>query len=154
MAQRGYLGQQGRFHVLSRDKRLDRLDPCREGRLHEIFTFSDEEPELVAPAPVVQLPDELELLVLARGDQAASEPSADLAFSAIAPKACGSLTARSASTLRSSSISAFFKPATNWLYESPFARAAALIRMIQSRDRKSTRLNSSHGYISYAVFCL
>src|SRR2546422_3102961 len=22
-----------------------------------------------------------------------------------------------------------------------------------SRDRKSTRLNSSHGYISYAVFC-
>src|SRR2546422_7747920 len=24
----------------------------------------------------------------------------------------------------------------------------------QPRDRKSTRLNSSHGYISYAVFCL
>src|SRR2546429_6830017 len=24
----------------------------------------------------------------------------------------------------------------------------------KSRDRKSTRLNSSHGYISYAVFCL
>src|SRR3989449_7655492 len=24
----------------------------------------------------------------------------------------------------------------------------------QRRDRKSTRLNSSHGYISYAVFCL
>src|SRR2546422_6456271 len=24
----------------------------------------------------------------------------------------------------------------------------------QARDRKSTRLNSSHGYISYAVFCL
>src|SRR2546429_5974023 len=24
----------------------------------------------------------------------------------------------------------------------------------QSQDRKSTRLNSSHGYISYAVFCL
>src|SRR2546422_2678123 len=23
-----------------------------------------------------------------------------------------------------------------------------------TRDRKSTRLNSSHGYISYAVFCL
>src|SRR5687768_2766708 len=28
----------------------------------------------------------------------------------------------------------------------------AALRM--SRDRKSTRLNSSHGYISYAVFCL
>src|SRR2546422_6566651 len=25
---------------------------------------------------------------------------------------------------------------------------------LQDRDRKSTRLNSSHGYISYAVFCL
>src|SRR2546422_4530897 len=30
-----------------------------------------------------------------------------------------------------------------------------VIRHKQSiRDRKSTRLNSSHGYISYAVFCL
>src|SRR2546422_4462413 len=27
-------------------------------------------------------------------------------------------------------------------------------RLYQMRDRKSTRLNSSHGYISYAVFCL
>src|SRR2546429_4484760 len=26
--------------------------------------------------------------------------------------------------------------------------------IIAFRDRKSTRLNSSHGYISYAVFCL
>src|SRR5687768_10896434 len=26
--------------------------------------------------------------------------------------------------------------------------------VIEIRDRKSTRLNSSHGYISYAVFCL
>src|SRR2546429_2811910 len=27
-------------------------------------------------------------------------------------------------------------------------------RCTLERDRKSTRLNSSHGYISYAVFCL
>src|SRR2546422_6837682 len=27
-------------------------------------------------------------------------------------------------------------------------------RKHRHRDRKSTRLNSSHGYISYAVFCL
>src|SRR2546429_5928272 len=27
-------------------------------------------------------------------------------------------------------------------------------RSDQPQDRKSTRLNSSHGYISYAVFCL
>src|SRR2546422_8557074 len=34
------------------------------------------------------------------------------------------------------------------------ARAAALAGPVLDRDRKSTRLNSSHGYISYAVFCL
>src|SRR2546422_6358763 len=28
------------------------------------------------------------------------------------------------------------------------------LRRLRRRDRKSTRLNSSHGYISYAVFCL
>src|SRR2546422_4022715 len=27
-------------------------------------------------------------------------------------------------------------------------------REVKDQDRKSTRLNSSHGYISYAVFCL
>src|SRR5687768_18190519 len=26
--------------------------------------------------------------------------------------------------------------------------------LVRAADRKSTRLNSSHGYISYAVFCL
>src|SRR2546422_5530557 len=30
----------------------------------------------------------------------------------------------------------------------------ALLVSISRPDRKSTRLNSSHGYISYAVFCL
>src|SRR5256884_825820 len=29
-----------------------------------------------------------------------------------------------------------------------------LLKLVDLRDRKSTRLNSSHGYISYAVFCL
>src|SRR2546429_7295132 len=32
--------------------------------------------------------------------------------------------------------------------------ADGLSEAITTRDRKSTRLNSSHGYISYAVFCL
>src|SRR5256884_5839062 len=37
----------------------------------------------------------------------------------------------------------------------PAVHAQAAIRWrLASRDRKSTRLNSSHGYISYAVFCL
>src|SRR2546422_8578053 len=38
------------------------------------------------------------------------------------------------------------------------AEAGFSLTMLSSRrdhrDRKSTRLNSSHGYISYAVFCL
>src|ERR1041385_9336913 len=34
------------------------------------------------------------------------------------------------------------------------ARSAAGARPCPGIDRKSTRLNSSHGYISYAVFCL
>src|SRR2546422_6671762 len=33
-------------------------------------------------------------------------------------------------------------------------RAVSFNEEKASRDRKSTRLNSSHGYISYAVFCL
>src|SRR2546422_3998741 len=33
-------------------------------------------------------------------------------------------------------------------------RDGAVLRTETLRDRKSTRLNSSHGYISYAVFCL
>src|SRR5438128_8814996 len=31
---------------------------------------------------------------------------------------------------------------------------AELVDHVEHRDRKSTRLNSSHGSISYAVFCL
>src|SRR2546422_2194288 len=34
------------------------------------------------------------------------------------------------------------------------ADGGALAAAGRRRDRKSTRLNSSHGYISYAVFCL
>src|SRR2546422_5417195 len=33
-------------------------------------------------------------------------------------------------------------------------RQLAVLRQDGEADRKSTRLNSSHGYISYAVFCL
>src|SRR2546422_1825739 len=35
-------------------------------------------------------------------------------------------------------------------YQGPYRPS----RRCRPRDRKSTRLNSSHGYISYAVFCL
>src|SRR2546422_3312347 len=32
--------------------------------------------------------------------------------------------------------------------------APSSFSVVEPTDRKSTRLNSSHGYISYAVFCL
>src|SRR5699024_12674965 len=35
-----------------------------------------------------------------------------------------------------------------------FFHASALMAIFMTRDRKSTRLNSSHVSISYAVFCL
>src|SRR2546422_1996800 len=58
---------------------------------------------------------------------------------------------------------------TTWVEESGFldgpvmitnthsvgvVRDAVIQWRVAHRDRKSTRLNSSHGYISYAVFCL
>src|SRR2546429_5273527 len=35
-----------------------------------------------------------------------------------------------------------------------FSRSRWFGHRLATSDRKSTRLNSSHGYISYAVFCL
>src|SRR5205814_498339 len=70
-----------------------------------------------------------------RGLLAQAFSSAERACSAILPNAAGSLTARSASTFRSSGISALRSPATNWLYDMPSRRAAALMRMIQSRRK-------------------
>src|SRR2546429_5939275 len=39
-------------------------------------------------------------------------------------------------------------------YDLIISRRNIPIPTATKRDRKSTRLNSSHGYISYAVFCL
>src|SRR2546422_4702193 len=55
--------------------------------------------------------------------------------------------------------------ATRWRHLRPCRQAHGVTRgsapmpsprttLSSRRDRKSTRLNSSHGYISYAVFCL
>src|SRR2546422_5976571 len=43
--------------------------------------------------------------------------------------------------------------ARNGRFSFSAARCSSSSRRL-SEDRKSTRLNSSHGYISYAVFCL
>src|SRR2546422_7007574 len=45
----------------------------------------------------------------------------------------------------------FRKPITS---QYPDRMSVPVSETIPARDRKSTRLNSSHGYISYAVFCL
>jgi hypothetical protein len=73
------LGEQRRLDVLARDEQLDRLPARRAAGVDEILALGDEQPELVAPAPLAQLADELELLVVAGGDQLAR---ADLARSA------------------------------------------------------------------------
>src|SRR5207245_11119889 len=39
-------------------------------------------------------------------------------------------------------------------HRTSFARKLRKVALLNSEDRKSTRLNSSHGSISYAVFCL
>src|SRR2546430_8929375 len=44
--------------------------------------------------------------------------------------------------------------AVNFGYRRDRARTAALMLVTAALDRKSTRLNSSHSQISYAVFCL
>ena len=110
MRERRHLGKERRLDVLPCDEEVDGLDAPG----NEVLPFDSEQPKLVPPAPVAELADELEPFVVARVDQA-GWLNAALACSAIALNAAGSLTARSASTFRSSSIPAFVHPCTNWL---------------------------------------
>src|SRR2546422_7545689 len=50
-------------------------------------------------------------------------------------------------------IRAWLNPPVSELNRSSYEETT-LERLSSETDRKSTRLNSSHGYISYAVFCL
>jgi hypothetical protein len=68
--ERRHLREQLQRHVLAGDEDVRRLEPGTEPRLDEILPLDGEQPELVAPAPVVELADELEPLVVAGGDQA------------------------------------------------------------------------------------
>jgi hypothetical protein len=69
MSERRDLCQQLRLDVFTGDQQLGRLDPDRRRCVNDVLALGNEETELLAPAAVVELPDELELLVLARGDQ-------------------------------------------------------------------------------------
>src|SRR2546429_6396801 len=62
---------------------------------------------------------------------------------------------------RFAAVAAIFRSQNQLLHEcvvvalGPAIVSVVLLRRIRAKaDRKSTRLNSSHGYISYAVFCL
>src|SRR2546429_6968463 len=52
---------------------------------------------------------------------------------------------------RTSAAAAWAPPSRS---RSAASRSTTTATSAPPRDRKSTRLNSSHGYISYAVFCL
>jgi hypothetical protein len=73
MAERRHLGEQRRLDVVAGDEHVDRLEAGVARGVDEVLTLRREQPELVAPAALVQLPDELELLVVARADQLAAE---------------------------------------------------------------------------------
>src|SRR5688572_32193637 len=47
-----------------------------------------------------------------------------------------------------------FRSSYSWLPGTKMSGRAMFIRLMMWADRKSTRLNSSHSQISYAVFCL
>src|SRR5256884_6709363 len=55
---------------------------------------------------------------------------------------------------RSSASSSTRAPRPSCSRSSAERRVPSSVPPAQREDRKSTRLNSSHGYISYAVFCL
>jgi hypothetical protein len=73
MSERRDLGEQRRLDVLTGNQTLDLLEAAIERGDDEVLALEEEEPELVAPASLVQLADELELLVVARADQLAAE---------------------------------------------------------------------------------
>jgi hypothetical protein len=65
MRERRHLCEEQRLDVLAGDQSLDGLDAVGE----QVLPLDREQPELVPPAPVVELADELEPLVVAGGDQ-------------------------------------------------------------------------------------
>ena len=69
MRERRHLCEQLGRDVLARDKHVRRLNPGDQTSLEQILPLDRKQPELVPPAPLVELADELEPLVVAGGDQ-------------------------------------------------------------------------------------
>src|SRR5690242_17012215 len=132
-----------------RHERLGRKDALGQRLLDDVLALGQEQPDREPVALGLQLAGSLQPRVRARGDRLhadvrqAAAASAAFAVSASTAKALGSLTAMSASTLRSSSTSASFRPCIIWLYDIPFWRAPALMRMIHSRRKSRLRTRRS-----------
>src|SRR2546422_6625958 len=56
--------------------------------------------------------------------------------------------------MRNAPIEMAAAPEYDYVVVNEDAKIDKTVKEIAEIDRKSTRLNSSHGYISYAVFCL
>jgi hypothetical protein len=69
MRERRHLGEKRRLDVLPGDEHVDVLEARFARRVDQVLPLGDEQTELLAPAALVQLADELELLVVARVDQ-------------------------------------------------------------------------------------
>src|SRR5690349_22589718 len=67
---------------------------------------------------------------------------------------CSSDLAEPRHRLEAGSIERSFVPRPRRIFPFSFGRKSVLIAILACGDRKSTRLNSSHVEISYAVFCL
>jgi hypothetical protein len=65
VCERRHLREQVRGDILPGDQQVDGLRPGRGGSRDQILPLCDEQPELVAPAPVAELADELEPFVVA-----------------------------------------------------------------------------------------
>ena len=104
-------------------ERLHRQDRGGECLGHQVLTLGQKQPRGDTVLFEMQPPRVLHAWVGARCDRCRDHrwargygvAKADLAASAITPKALGSVTARSASTLRSSVMSASLRPCMNWL---------------------------------------
>jgi hypothetical protein len=70
MGEGRHLGQKLGRHVLPGHEHVRGLEPRVEPGLEQVLPLDRKQPQLVPPAPLVQLAQELEPLVVARGDQA------------------------------------------------------------------------------------
>src|SRR5574337_1585885 len=91
----------------------------------------------------------LELVVTTRGARAAGSSLSNIGTQAAGAAKNISAMRESLAFMRSTLVALSFLRAFEGVFE-----AVNQFQLMNNQDRKSTRLNSSHHSISYAVFCL